>query len=91
MRVCVVVSLVVLQSAGKLLFRWISLAEALWAQGIAKLVNPDTQDRPTQDEIVCTAMGHLAASSRWAAEGKDPLLCLTVARCVSAVVTPRPC
>lgn len=68
------------QAVGPLLWRWVALAECLWSQAVAALVNPDTQDKPTQDDISTTAVRHAGAAARWAAIAKDPVLALTIAR-----------
>lgn len=65
-----------------------ALAECIWSQAVAGLVNPDTQEKPTQDEISTTAVRHGAAAARWASNAKDPALALTIARSLYNVGLP---
>lgn len=68
------------QAVGPLLWRWVALAECIWSRAVASLINAETQDKPTQDDISTTAVRHAAAASRWAAQAKDPALALTIAK-----------
>jgi hypothetical protein len=71
-----------------LLWRWIALAESMWSLAVSRLVNPQTQDKPTQDDISVTAVRHGAAAARWAASAKDSNLALTVARALYNAALP---
>lgn len=76
------------QAVGPLLWKWVALAEVTWSQAVAALVNPQTQDKPTQDDVSTTAVRHGAAAARWAANAKDAVLALVVARSLYNVSIP---
>ena len=63
-------------------WRWLSLGESLWGQGIEALVDPRRQERNVQDELRGAALTHLTLAAAYGRRAGIPRL---VDACLGAV------